>query len=167
VEQLIDDPELVVTDRSILEETEYKNKAIEIYNVVSRDPIMSQIPRIYTAAMRNLVQAYKILDDDLLLPEEQEIQEVMQRSSELVQIQKLQELVAKGQLQLQASQIQAAVKQQELAVRQQEGAANRQANAVESERDRQFQRESQERQIAAEEAQAVQQNLQRGTEGQQ
>ena len=167
VEQLIEDPELIVVDRSILEEAEYKNKAVEIYNIFTRDPILSQIPRIYTKAIHNLITAYKVLDDDLLLPEEQEIQEIMQRSAEIAQIQKLQEFVAKGQLQMQAAQIQAATKQQQMQVQQQEGQAQRETQVSENDKDRQLQLEMQARDQQSAENQAAQEALQQGMEGQQ
>jgi len=166
VEQLIEDPELIVVDRSVLEETEFKNRALEVYNIVINDSVMREIPRIRLGAIRNVVTAYKVLDDDLMLPTEEEVAAIMQRISEQAQIQILQETIAKGQLTLQAAQIQAQTRQfqaqMQAQMQAQEGAATRQQQAAENERDRQLQLELQARE---QEGQVVQQSLQQPPAG--
>lgn len=162
VEELIEDPELIVVDRSVLDETEFKNRALEINNIIVNDPIMSNIARIRTAAIRNVVTAYKVLDDDLLLPTEEEVAEIMQVAKSQEEIARMQEATAKGQLQLQLAQIQAQVKHFQAQLQAQNQAAARQQQSVENERDRQQELELQQREQEGEVARDL---LQQGGEG--
>lgn len=127
IDELIDDPELIIVDRSVIEEQDFKMQGQELYNLVRSDPILAQIPRIYVAAIRNLTTAYKTIDSDLLVPTEDEILEVSQRISEQVQMQDMQKEIAKGQFQMQLAQLQAQVQQQKIQAQQQAAAGQQQA----------------------------------------
>lgn len=126
IDELIEDPELIIVDRSVIEEQDFKMQGQELYNLVRSDPILMQIPRIYVAAVRNLTTAYKTIDADLLVPTEEEIQEVSARIAEQVQMQDMQKEIAKGQFQMQMAQIQAQVQQQKIQAQQQQAAAQQQ-----------------------------------------
>lgn len=127
IDELIDDPDLIIVDRSVLEEQDYKMQALELYNMVRTDPILSQISRIYTAAVKNLAVAYKTIDADLLVPTEEELQEALQRHADQQAIADMQKEVVRSQTQMQLAQMQAAVKQQQIAAQQQVAAGQQQA----------------------------------------
>ena len=126
IDELIDDPELIIVDRSVIEEQDFKMQGQELYNLVRSDPILMQIPRIYVAAIRNLTTAYKTIDADLLVPTETEIADVAARINEQVQMQDMQKEIAKGQYAVQLAQIQAQVQQQKIQAQQQAAAGQQQ-----------------------------------------
>lgn len=174
IDELIDDPELIIVDRSVLEEQDFKMQGQELYNLVRSDPILMQIPRIYVAAVRNLTTAYKTIDADLLVPTEDEIIEVSKRIAEQVAMQDMQKEIAKGQFQMQLAQIQAQVQQQKIQAQAQASAGAQQtqvqiaadknkANLESQKLDQAHQLEAQARE---QDAAAVTQVLQPGTEGQ-
>jgi len=129
IDELIDDPELIIVDRSVIEEQDFKMQGQELYNLVRSDPILMQIPRIYVAAIRNLTTAYKTIDADLLVPTETEIADVAARINEQVQMQDMQKEIAKGQYAVQLAQIQAQVQQQKIQAQQQAAAGQQQTQA--------------------------------------
>lgn len=145
IDELIDDPDLIIVDRSVLEEQEFKNQAIEQYNIVRTDPILSQISRIYQASVKNLAVAFKTIDADLLVPTEEELQEAISRHADQVAMADMQKEIAKGQLQMQLAQINAQVQQQKIAAQQQQAEAARQAQASEADKNRQLDLEKQAR----------------------
>jgi hypothetical protein len=115
IDELIDDPELIVVDRSVLEEEAFKNQAVELYNMVRTDPVLAQISRVYLATLRNLAVAYKTIDSDLIVPTEEELQEALTRHAQQQSLADMQKEIAKGQFQAQLAQIQAATQQQAIA----------------------------------------------------
>lgn len=114
VDQLVDDPELLIVDRSVMEEQENKNKAVELYNVVIKDPILSSNSRMYKHVLDNLFTAYKTMDSDLILPTQEEIEESMEKIAKTAELQNMQLEMQKMQMQMQAQQLQAQVKQQQI-----------------------------------------------------
>lgn len=163
IDELIDDPDLIIVDRSVLEEQDYKMQALELYNMVRTDPILSQISRIYTAAVKNLAVAYKTIDADLLVPTEEELQEALQRHADQQAIADMQKEVVRSQTQMQLAQMQAAVKQQQIAA-QQQVAAGQQQTQVQIAREKNA--TELEKQAREQEAAQINQVLQPGTEGQ-
>jgi len=120
IDQLIDDPELIVVDKSVLEEQEYKNQAVEQYNAVRQDPILTNIPRIYLGCVRNLFTAYKTIDADLLVPTEQEYAECQKMLQDQSEAMKAQLELQKMQITAQRDQMNAQLKQQQLQQQQQQ-----------------------------------------------
>jgi hypothetical protein len=174
IDELIEDPELIIVDRSVLEEQDYKMQGQELYNLVRSDPILMQIPRIYVQAIRNLTTAYKTIDSDLLVPTEEEILEVSKRISEQVAMQDMQKEIAKGQFQMQIQQLQAQVQQAKIQA-QAATAAGAQKTQVQIAADKNKanlegqkldQAHALETQARDQDAAAVTQVLQSGTEGQ-
>jgi hypothetical protein len=129
IDELIDDPELIIVDRSVIEEQDFKMQGQELYNLVRSDPILMQIPRIYVAAIKNLTVAYKTIDADLLVPTETEILEVSKRIAEQVQMQDMQKEIAKGQFQMQMAELQAKTQQMKIQAQQQTAQGQQQAQA--------------------------------------
>lgn len=162
IDELIDDPELIIVDRSVIEEQDFKMQGQELYNLVRTDPILSQIPRIYIAAVRNLTVAYKTIDADLLVPTEEELQEALFRLEDQTKAQDMQKEIAKGQFAIQLAQIQAQAQQQKVQAQQQTAAGQQQTQVrVASDKNA----AALEMQAREHDAQAVNQVLQPGTEG--
>lgn len=152
IDQLVDDPELIIVDKSVLEEQEYKNQAVEQYNAVRQDPILTNIPRIYLGCVRNLFTAYKTIDADLLVPTEQEYLECQKMLQDTAEAAKAQIEIQKLQLTAQRDQMQAQLKQQQMQQQQQaQQAAQQQQQAAlaqqgaEADADRNMQMEQQAR----------------------
>lgn len=129
IDELVDDPELIIVDRSVIEEQDFKNQSLELYNMVRTDPILSQITRIYLAAVRNLTVAYKTIDSDLLVPTEEELQEAMVRHADAQAAADMQKEIAKGQFQMQLAQIQAQTQQMKIQAQQQQAQGQQQVQA--------------------------------------
>lgn len=163
IDELIEDPDLIIVDRSVLEEQDFKNQALELYNMVRTDPILSQITRIYTAAVKNLTVAYKTIDADLLVPTEEELQEAMMKHAQQQQIADMALEAQRGQTQLQLAQINAAVKQQQIQAQQQAAQGQQQTQERIAEGRNAAQLEAQKRE---QDAAQVNQVLQSGEEGQ-
>jgi hypothetical protein len=163
IDELIEDPDLIIVDRSVLEEQDFKNQALELYNMVRTDPILAQIPRVYLAALRNMSVAYKTIDADLLVPTEEELQEALQRVQEQTNMADMQREAQKGQIQMQLAQIQAAVQQQKIAAQQQAqaGAQQTQVQIAREKNATTLEQQKREQDLAA-----VQSVLQPGQEGQ-
>lgn len=173
IDELIDDPELIIVDRSVIEEQDYKIQAQEQYNMVRSDPILMQIPRIYAATIRNLAVAYKTIDPDLLVPTEEEIMEVSRRLADQVQMQDMQKEIARGQFQQQIAQLQAQVQQQKIQAQQQMAMGQQQTqrgiaqdkNMASIEQQKLDQAHQLESQAREQDAGMISQVLQPGTEG--
>ena len=114
IAQLVDDPELIIVDRSVMEEAEYKNQAVEKYNIVRQDPILTNIPRIYLGAVRDLFTAYKTIDVDLMVPTPEEYTEVTKMLVDQSEAAKAQLELQKLQITAQRDQMQAELKQQQM-----------------------------------------------------
>ena len=149
IDDLVDDPELIVVDKSVLEEQDYKNQAVEQYNLVRSDPMLTNIPRIYLGVVRNLFTAYKTIDADLLVPTEEEYaetQKMLQDQAEAMkaqlEMQKLQLTAQRdqmnAQLQQQKMQQQGQAQQQQLAVNQQNAEAQRKTDLEKQAREQDF-----------------------------
>jgi hypothetical protein len=119
VDSLIDDPEMIVVDRSIMEEQENKNKAIELYQIAIKDPVLNSNAKFYQHVLSNVLSAYKTMDADLILPTVEEIQESLDRIAKTAEIQNMQLELQKLQTQTQLAQMNAQVKQQQIAATQQ------------------------------------------------
>lgn len=161
LDELVDDPELIIVDKSVLEEQEYKNQAVEQYNVVRSDPMLTNIPRIYLGVVRNLFTAYKTIDADLLVPTEQEYVEVQKMLQDQAEAMKAQLEMQKLQLTAQRDQMQAQLKQQQLQQQQAQQQAAMQQQGAEAEAGRQVQLEQQARE---QDFQMVQKTLGAGEE---
>ena len=132
VDELIDDPELIIVDKSVLEEQEYKNQAVEQYNLVRSDPMLTNVPRIYLGVVRNLMTAFKTMDADLLVPTEEEYAEVQKMLADQSAAMQAQLEMQKLQVTSQRDQMQAQLQQQKLqqqAQQQQQQTAATQQNA--------------------------------------
>lgn len=145
IDELIDDPELIVVDKSVLEEQEYKNQAVEQYQLVRQDPMLANIPRIYLGVVRNLFTAYKTIDADLLVPTEEEYFAVQKMLQDQAEAMKMQLEMQKLQLTAQRDQMQAQLKQQQMQQQQQQQQAAMQQQAAQAEADRKTQLEQQAR----------------------
>lgn len=152
IDELIEDPELIIVDRSYLEEQEYKMQAVEHLNFVRSDPILMQIPRIYSAAVKNYADAMKTIDSDLMVPTEEEIMEANQRLADQVSMQDMQKEIAKGQFQMQLAQIQAQVQQQKIQAQAaaQQGAQQTQMAIAEGKNQAMLEKSKQEGELALE-----------------
>lgn len=136
IDDLVDDPELIIVDKSVLEEQEYKNQATEKYQMVRQDPILASIPRIYLNAVRDLFTAYKTIESELYVPTPEEYTEAQKMLGDQAEAMKAQLEMQKLQLTAQRDQLQAQLKQQQMQQQQQAQQQQMQQQAGQADADR-------------------------------